>query len=145
MADTVFEMTGLNEIAVNLDSMNKESMKAAKNAFEYVCRLIANEARNDPGGFTDRTGNLRNSIGVVPEPSDISLIESSEKRINTKQEITIGEKDGGFIGTIFAGMEYAVYVEFTPGHYVISGAFNKYRERWLGILVDKMGDALGWG
>lgn len=56
----------------------------------------------DYAPFTDRTGNLRNSIQFEMDPNGLPA------------------------GTLYAGMEYAVYVEFRDGYWVLQGAIDYY-------------------
>jgi hypothetical protein len=69
------------------------------------------------GGWHDRIGNLNNSISNVP----------SEWEGDTLR------------GVVFAGMEYAVYVEFKEGHWVLSGGFNEFRPKIMDLLRERAG------
>lgn len=44
--------------------------------------------------------------------------------------------DGTLRGTIYAGMEYAVYVEFREGHWVLSGGMNEFRDKIAQKIVE---------
>jgi len=133
-----FELHGMQRLSVGLDAFTGRQFEKIKNAFEYVCRLIANDARQDPGGFKDQTTNLRNSINVAPNESAVKITKASKSKLSlpSSPEVTIGYERGTFKGVIFAGMEYSIYVEMRPGHYVIGGAFKKYHDKWLGLLAE---------
>lgn len=68
------------------------------------------------GGWGHVTGNLEKSIDYNP-----SVVEG-----------------GKVIGYLKAGMEYAPYVEFREGHWVLSGAINSYRDFILAMIVERI-------
>lgn len=72
-----------------------------RDAVEYILRELRDYARlNAP--FTDRTGNLRNSIAYEMDPEPVAA------------------------GTLMAGMVYAIHVERLEGYWVLSGALDFY-------------------
>jgi hypothetical protein len=73
---------------------------------------LANYSKEN-GPWTDRTGNLRHSI--------------SYEFLNPTTLV------------FFAGMEYAGYVEFTPGYWVLSGAVEALKDEITRILVEDLG------
>ena len=71
----------------------------------------------EQGPWADRTTNLRQSITYKkPEILD----------------------DGSIRGVVFAGMEYAIYVEFRQGYWVLSGAVDEYRGKLGSLIRDRM-------
>ena len=85
----------------------------AINALNSVLAEMTNYIKVN-GPWTDRTSNLRNSISYVPAIQD-------------------GDK---IVGVIYAGQEYAIYVELKPGFWVISGAFSEYRNKIAKMISD---------
>lgn len=72
-----------------------------RDAVEYILRELRDYARiNAP--FTDRTGNLRNSIAYEMDPPPAAS------------------------GTLLAGMAYAIFVERREGYWVLQGAIDFY-------------------
>lgn len=88
-----------------LSSLKDAALDKAKQraALEAVLRLMVNYSKQH-GPWTDRTGNLRASI-------DYKIDKTSE----------------GLLGVFYAGMDYAVHVEFRHGYWVLSGAVEHYR------------------
>lgn len=86
------------------------------------------------GSYTDRTGNLRNSIGYVIFENGAILHEyfekttegtepSNENPINTGRNLAVevGSDYEGMALVVVAGMKYAMYVE-TRGYNVLTSA-----------------------
>jgi peptidoglycan/xylan/chitin deacetylase (PgdA/CDA1 family) len=96
-----------------------------------VLHRIGQEAVNwarENGSYTDRTGNLRNSIGYI-------IFENGEERDFFGNAPAQANKDvvvrlvrnripkHGLALVVFAGMEYGIYVE-AKGYIVLSGALE---------------------
>ena len=96
-----------------------------------VLHRIGQEAVNwarENGSYTDRTGNLRNSIGYI-------IFENGEERDFFGNAPAQANKDvvvrlvrnripkKGLALVVFAGMEYGIYVE-AKGYIVLSGALE---------------------
>jgi len=77
--------------------------------------MVAFAKENGP--WKDITSNLRQSISYK------------------KPEIL---SDGTIRGIVFAGMEYAIYVEYRQGYWVLSGAVDEYRAKLGDLLRDRM-------
>ena len=43
-----------------------------------------------------------------------------------------------YTAIVYAGMEYAVWVEIMDGHYTIGGAFEEYRTRAAQMIKDRI-------
>ncbi len=120
---------------------NKDPKELAQKLREYIERdkeniilvlhRIGHEAVNwarENGSYTDRTGNLRNSIGYI-------IFENGEERDFFGNAPAQANKDvvvrlvrnripkHGLALVIFAGMEYGIYVE-ARGYTVLSGALE---------------------
>ncbi|HPH11139.1 MAG TPA: hypothetical protein PKW59_09770 [Thermotogota bacterium] len=109
--------------------------KLAKSDDAIVLTLhrIGQEAVNwarDNGSYTDRTANLRNSIGyaIYKNRKLLDWIHDdgghSESRGNALTAKSIFEQavpDNGYACVVFAGMEYGIYVE-AKGYTVLSGS-----------------------
>lgn len=95
----------------------------ARRALEAVCRTMVNYIKAN-GPWTDRTGNLRNSIDYVMDPAP-----------------------GVLRATVFAGMEYAIFVELKEGYWVLSGGVEYIRPILKDIFrgLFKVGNVTGGG
>lgn len=101
-------MTGTREgvdeaLSFLRDFYKMETMKQ-RQAIEYILRELRDYARLH-APFTDRTGNLRNSIDyeLDPEPA--------------------------LSGTLFAGQMYGIFVERLEGYWVLQGAIDFYEPK----------------
>lgn len=102
---------------------------------ESLCRIgeeVVTLAKLVPPerGFTDRTGNLRSSIGYVVckdgQPLNIAFeaVKGGHEGVNTGQRLALQvAKDNaeGYTLIVVAGMNYAVYVE-SKGRDVLTSA-----------------------
>ena len=95
------ELEGLDEALRQTAAFVRLNEINMRDAVEYILQELRDYARlNAP--FTDRTGNLRNSIAYEMDP------------------------DGKPAGTLMAGMVYAIHVERLEGYWVLSGALDFY-------------------
>lgn len=119
------------------EEYDRKSITFMQSVGERAVRLA-----RDNGNYTDRTSNLRNSIGylivqnsrVVYESFNGSADEGRERGRSYAQEV--GRTLGGYktFLVMVAGMEYAAYVE-AKGYDVISGA-----ENWIDASASKLMD-----
>lgn len=100
-------------------------------ALSYAGEMAVAHARKH-GSYTDRTANLRNSIGYIIMKDGIVVSgkfqsgKSSSKAQSYAMEVaakTAQKHKKGFVLIVVAGMEYAAYVE-ALGYDVLSGAGN---------------------
>ena len=108
-------ITGLSEVCKKLEETDKKYGEKLVNAVEAVSIEIVNDAKIGPhrGNYGNPTGNLRNSINYQ--------LETNEK---------------GIVSTIFAGMEYAIYVEFMVGYWVLGSAWFFAKPKILSRTAD---------
>jgi len=100
--------------------------------FAYVGEEFVNLARNKkpPQSFTDRTGNLRSSIGyVVALDGEVKIGDfegTGEGKARAKELVkeVLSDSSTGIVLIGVAGMQYASYVE-SRGRDVISGSVPK--------------------
>ncbi len=100
--------------------------------FAYVGEEFVNLARNKkpPQSFTDRTGNLRSSIGyVVALDGEVKIGDfegTGEGKARAKELVkeVLSDSSTGIVLIGVAGMQYASYVE-SKGYDVISGSVPK--------------------
>jgi hypothetical protein len=114
------KITGIEQFKYNLRQLTEKQRRRLKMALDSVLIEIVNWIKDNHfmlGGWIDRTGNLNNSISYT----------SSQWEGDTLK------------GIVFAGMEYAVYVEFKEGHWVLSGGFNEFRDKILDLLRTRAG------
>ena len=113
-------MEGINRMNANLNSAKSNYKRKAKNAMDSIVKEIANwikENHEHLGGWKNQTHNLNNSI-------DSSVITSD---------------DGATIlGVVYAGMDYAVNVEFKEGHWVISGGLKEWEPKFLRVMAQRI-------
>ena len=101
------------------------------NELNYVGLEFVRNARTK-ADFTDRTGNLRSSIGYIIlkngkivsenfEDSDQGTDKATGKTKGFEFAVSQSKSDLGFVLLVVAGMEYAVLVE-SKGYDVITGS-----------------------
>ena len=125
---------------------------------ESLCRIgeeVVTLAKLIPPerGFTDRTGNLRSSIGYVVckdgQPINIAFeaVKGGHVGVNTGQRLALNiakQYAEGYTLIVVAGMDYAVYVE-SKGRDVLTSAeteAGKLLERELRNLITNIQDAI---
>lgn len=119
---------GFSMITVNkvIDDFVNDKIKLSIEVLAYIGENFVNEAR-ESGNYTDRTGNLRSSIGyvvVVDNKIVKKEIKSAGKQGNLAKETianALNEIGKGVALIGFAGMEYAAYVE-SRGYDVITNS-----------------------
>lgn len=129
-----------NKKSLNLRSMLEQRKEQGLIA---VLNRIGVEAVNwarQNGNYTDRTGNLRNSINYAIF-KDSKLLQdngnlTSEQISSISNEL---EKVNGYTLVIYAGMYYGIYVE-ARGYVVLSGALQASETSKL--LVEALGNAV---
>lgn len=119
----------------------------AINVLNYVGLQCVTEARKN-GGYTDRSGNLRSSIGyVVLENGQpvkkgsfnkvLATANEAEEKSNELMTRLAETYNTGLVLVVVAGMDYAAYVE-ARGYNVLNSA-----ETLAKTLVPKMLKQLG--
>lgn len=103
-----------------------ENQKMALTSTMYELIGYAKRGLYMPKNFTDRTTNLRSSIGFVifynGELIESSFKSSTEIESHSKKfaESLLENDNTGFVCVLVAGMNYAAYVE-SKGYSVITG------------------------
>lgn len=122
----------LNQFEKGIEQFKEE----ATDVLRLACISTVAAARS-LNTYTDRTGNLRSSIGYVIYRNGVKLgedfeshaaSESGAKGVDTAKglaESVAGEYEGQTVAVIVAGMNYAVYVE-SRGFDVISGPMQQF-------------------
>lgn len=99
------------KLNITFDKIKEKFINEATNKFIEVGERCIIEAR-DNGAYTDRTGNLRNSVGYVVL---LNSVEKSKRNISAlNQKLTEELKNKytkGLVLIVVAGMNYAAYVE----------------------------------
>lgn len=109
----------------------QNAKEAAITALNYVGLECVKEARQN-GKYTDRTGNLRSSIGYVVLENGIPIKKGGYQKVlntateaQTKSDSLISSLAAtyktGLVLIVLAGMDYAVYVE-AKGYNVLNSA-----------------------
>lgn len=113
------KITGIDKMQTTMTAIGEEHKHKLKLALDSVLIDIVNwikQNHQDLGGWKDVTGNLNNSINNV---------ESSWN-------------GDSLAGIVFAGMEYAIYVELKEGHWVLSGGFSEFRPKIMAMLAERV-------
>lgn len=123
----------------------KKKLKDTFEALSYVGIQCVNFAKKN-GSYTDRTGNLRSSVGYavisdgqVKNESHEGTTEGTAQSGALIQELA-REYDRGMVLVVVAGMEYAAAVE-SKGYDVITNSsykgdeLLKYMKQKLGALL----------
>ena len=114
---------GLDKVTRNIDTAQKDIMKAAAAGMDYGLRGAVNHIKTEYSrpstgkGFTDRTGNLRNSLAKKTEPGSDKVV-----------------------GWVYATEEYAPQVELRwegKYAYMLPGVKDKETD-----IKDAIGDAV---
>lgn len=105
----------MGSIEQHIQQQIERNQRAIINAFEYAGVACQNEAREN-GGYTDRTGNLRSSIGyaiIVDGQIHSSSTESNTGGEVARQQILelASKFPHGIALVLVAGMKYAAHVE----------------------------------
>lgn len=114
------QKTPMSEIRRHMLSEAKEVEREIIRRFAYVGERCLSEAR-DRGNYTDRTGNLRSSIGyVIVKDGEIIKRDGFRRVKDGKDGVQEGkafinklvsEFPSGIALIVVAGMDYAGYVE----------------------------------
>ena len=125
---------GIEEALEMLAKFVEAEERATKEALEYILRAMCTYAKQY-GPYTDRTGNLRNSISINLDtmqewPADTPA-EVLKSLVPQNETPVIHFEGDDFVGCLSAGMVYAVFVE-TKGYWVITGAID-----WMEPMVEK--------
>lgn len=109
----------------------QNAKEAAITALNYVGLECVKEARQN-GKYTDRTGNLRSSIGYVVLENGIPIKKGGYQKVFSTATEAQAKSDSlisslaatyktGLVLIVLAGMDYAVYVE-AKGYNVLNSA-----------------------
>ena len=95
------------------DQINRR-LNVIWNTFNYIGIACVDEAREN-GSYTDRTGNLRNSIGYVVVKDGVIVSEGGFQGTGGEKSKTLAYKlatsTKGIVLIVVAGMNYASHVE----------------------------------
>lgn len=119
-----------------------------------IGKECVNRARLIPAeiGFTDRTGNLRSSIGfgIYVDSKEVLNYFPGDKEEGKLEGMSfakeIGSQSKGFILVVVAGMDYATHVE-SNGHDVLTSAEaygkSEFSIRLRNIITDVVNEWKG--
>lgn len=112
-------ITARQEIDAYLEAQVRRTERVIVNTLAYVGEQCANTARN-AGNYTDRTGNLRSSVGYVLakdgqviRASDFKVVEQGGEGSSQGRQFAESrarEFPKGIVLIVVAGMDYAAYV-----------------------------------
>lgn len=106
-------LDGAMEALAGLDRLVQHSERGARTAVQIVLSKMQEYAKNN-APFKDRTGNLRNSIQYEMDPG------------------------GKPAGVLYAGMNYAIYVELREGYWVLQGAIDYFEPAIKDVFKDNL-------
>ena len=130
-----------SDIEKQMQGFTQRVVNGAVQALGYLGMKCVNYARTVPAeqGFTDRTGNLRSSIGFKVFVGGNAVSEDYKQVLGGAEGMARGKALADEVGArcgenqimlvVTAGMEYAVYVE-SKGRDVISGSEGLARQEW---------------
>jgi peptidoglycan/xylan/chitin deacetylase (PgdA/CDA1 family) len=109
----------------------KNYIQKSEENLVLILHRIGQEAVNwarENGSYTDRTGNLRNSIGYVIFKDGADIAFKGNQPAQQNKDLIIRLVKGkipaqGYALVVYAGMEYGIYVE-AKGYIVLSGALE---------------------
>lgn len=136
------ELQGVDEALQTFSNVIDRQEQAVKDALEYILIQLVNYAKHY-APFTDRTGNLRNSISV--NFGTMNVYREGEQppsdRITSTPEVHVEGDD--YTGYLSAGMEYAIWVEAKDGYWVLQGSIDKIeplisKHLYEHLAVDRM-------
>jgi hypothetical protein len=136
-----FEISGVMEMELKIKVVGEEMREALRRALDAVLITMANFIKENKSNWKDQTGNLRNSINITGAEESIPEYRASEKPKALPPLRNAGAQwtaEGALVGILYAGMEYALYVELKEGHWVISGAFAEYEDKVLDMIAEFM-------
>lgn len=120
-----------NDIRKRLDAFLEEVERAEIEALEKLGEECVTHAREIPAevGFTDRTGNLRSSMGYVIFKNGVAIrsnyvqVLEGNEGMKAGQQLAeqVGSRTKGIVLVVTAGMNYATYVE-AKGRDVLASA-----------------------
>ena len=132
---------GPGQFAKDLAKFAKEQEKKFIETLQFIGETFVNEARSKRT-YQDQTGNLRSSIGyAVVKNGKVRNFNvqraATEGKIEAAEFVTVKvaeQPQKGIYLIVFAGMEYALYVE-AKGYDVLTGSKPSRREV-IGIFKD---------
>lgn len=145
----------ISDIQRDMETKVKRIIDASVQAMGMLGMKCVNYARTVPNpenggkGFTDRTGNLRSSIGFKVFVGGKAVQEDYRQVLNGAEGMANGRALADQVGArcgqhqimlvVTAGMEYAVYVE-SRGRDVISGSELLAQQEWPNMKqrIDEM-------
>ena len=128
------KMTTTNaEIEKYLQGELAKRRQAVIRNLRYLGERCINEAR-DSGSYSDRTGNLRASIGA-PVVSGGSPEGEAQSR-KTIEQVASETTEQGLVLIVVAGMHYAKYVE-SRGYNVLTSA-QLLAEEQVPVILNKL-------
>lgn len=111
-------MQGIPEMQSRIASIRIEAHGKLKMIMSSIMSEMATWIKNNHSGLSgweNRTGNLESSISSA-----------------------VTEEGGKIVGVVYAGMDYAVYVEYREGHWVISAALEEYKSKVMTMVRDRL-------
>lgn len=123
--------TDIDRIAARLQASRERARKAALRRLAYIGEAAVVKAR-ERGSYTDRTGNLRSSVGYVVlddgkqvrqgKPAEYKNASDGPKQWRKLTDAVRSQYPSGLVLIVAAGMHYAAYVENIHGRDVLASA-----------------------
>lgn len=116
-----------NEREVDQDFRKMESQIDSK-AVTFLSRVgeMAVKYAKQNGTYTDRTGNLRNSLGYIVIQNGRVKVDSAPEPTRAYLLSLVPQYSHGTVMIWGSGMKYAKFVEF--GHYAVNGRYIEPRD-----------------
>lgn len=149
-------MEGMDALRNRLRAAFEIKKQRLMMAMESVMIEMVNYIK-EQGPWTDRTANLRNSVsyagpfyGTADEVSEtfetmsgtyrdtVGRTRDYQSKKTTLHAPAIGGFGSTITGVIYAGMEYAIFIEYKEGYWVLSGAMEEFRPKLVEMIRKRM-------
>lgn len=137
------QINGLEAMKANLRNLSGDYHYRLKLALDSVLIEIVNWIKDNHqmlGGWNDQTANLNNSIGWCGDDKGVPTFAASKEARFFPVRIDNGSQWEGdtLKGIVFAGMEYALYVEIKEGHWVLSGGLAEFWPKIAQMIAERI-------
>ena len=118
------ELQGLEETFRQMDELVRRQEQALKDCLEWILRAMVNYVKEN-GPWTDRTGNLRNSISCniekiesLPADTDPATVKA---RVMEYENPVLQIEGDNYDGLAYREYGIRYLVETTSGYWVLQG------------------------
>lgn len=133
------------DVAKYLEQKRALIEKAIIRNLQYLGEQCVNQARTN-GDYTDRTGNLRSSVGYVVVAGG-EIVDRNFQKSKGDTGLSVGSElaerlaqqyESGYALIVVAGMNYALYLEAKHHRDVLTSA-ELFAQQKLPLMMAKLG------